>query len=59
MNEEMFIKRAHKLLSRIRYDRDTCEDMTGGVKALYLLCHNWLELKKMEKDTNNENKIDR
>ena len=57
MNEEMFIKKAHKLLSRIRYDHDTCEDMTGGVKALYLLCHNWLELKKMEKENLEGNKI--
>ncbi len=58
MNEEMFIKRAHKLLSRIRYDHDTCEDMTGGVKALYLLCHNWLQLEQMKKKENIEgNKI--
>ena len=50
MNEEIFIRKANKLLGRIRRDYDMLEDILGDVKALYLLCYNYLDLKKEDKD---------
>ena len=50
MNEEIFIKKATKLMHKIRLDYDMCEDIKGDIKCLYLLCHNFLEIEKMEKD---------
>ena len=50
MLEETFIKKATRLMHKIRLDYEMANDIEGGVKALYLLCHNWLEIKKMEEE---------
>jgi len=48
MNEEIFIKKAHSLVDKMRRDYYMVEDILGDAKALSLLCHNFIELKKME-----------
>lgn len=54
MNDETFVKKATKLIHKIRLDYEMCEDIEGDAKALYLLIHNYLELKKMEKENEDQ-----
>ncbi len=47
MNEGIFVKKAARLMHKIRLDYEMANDIEGDVKALKLLCHNFLEMKKM------------
>jgi len=55
MLEEIFVKKATRLMHKIRLDYEMANNIKGDAKALYLLCHNFLELEKM-REKNKEGK---
>ena len=54
MTESIFIKKIHVLIEhliKIYYDG---EEINGDVKAIELLCHNFIEIKKMKEKEDNK-----
>lgn len=57
MTEIEFLKKLHHLLQQIDDDWDFGEEINGKAKEMELLCHNFIEVKKMQLDEHgNQNK---
>ena len=54
MIESVFIKKIHKLFEHLIDTYHDGEKIDGDVKALQLLCHNFLEIKKMKEKEDNK-----
>ncbi len=50
MTESVFIKKMNVLFQKLLDNYYNGEKIEGNVKAFELLCHNYLEMKKMDKD---------
>lgn len=50
MTESIFIKKMNVLFQKLLNNYYNGEEVEGDVKAFELLCHNFLEMKKMEKE---------
>ncbi len=57
MTERIFIKKMNVLFQKLLGDYYNGEEIEGNVKAVELLCHNYLEMKEMEKKNIEGNKI--
>ena len=54
MTESVFIRKIHILIEhliKIYYDG---EEISGDIKAIELLCHNFLEIKRMKEKEDNK-----
>ena len=54
MIESVFIKKIHALFRHLIDTYHDGDKIDGDVKALNLLCHNFLELRKMENKEDNK-----
>lgn len=59
MNDEIFVKKAAKLMHKIRLDYDMCKDIEGDAKALELVCHNFIYLRNIKNRKKNNEKTEK
>lgn len=50
MTESVFIRKMNVLFQKLLDDYYNGKEINGEVKAIELLCHNFLEMKKMSKE---------
>ncbi len=54
MTEHDFLRKIEVIKKRIINDYWDGDDITGDVRAIELLCHNFIEIKKMKDKENNK-----